>query len=174
MEKQLLNKKWKLGLGLRVEGSDPGSLSVPSAAREADGIFISQSEISLKRVARTKSWVDRVTPIFSLVQTFSKNIPPICWSHTHKKTVELTKIWLRYFFFCYVKELRFGPKEFNIIFFSGLIWHWSNRKVPRRTDASKKKKKIIQPPPNPLGGGSALASEPKKFQKKKKRVSTKL
>ena len=155
-----------------MEGSDPGSLSVPSAAREADGIFISQSEISLKRVARTKSWVDRVTPIFSLVQTFSKNIPPICWSHTHtKKNGGTDENLVTLFFLCYVKELRFGPKEFNIIFFSGLIWHWSNRKVPRRTRA--KKKKIIQPPPNPLGGGSALASEPKKFPKKK-RVSTKL
>ena len=138
MEKQLLNKKWKLGLGLRVEGSDPGSLSVPSAAREADGIFISQSEISLKRVARTKSWVDRVTPIFSLVQTFSKNIPPICWSHTHKKTVELTKIWLRYFFLLR-QRVAFRPQRVQYNFFSGLIWHWSNRKVPRRTRAKKKK-----------------------------------
>ena len=145
MEKQLLKKKWKLGLGLRVEGSDPGSLSVPSAAREADGIFISQSEISLKRVARTKSWVDRVTPIFSLVQTFSKNIPPICWSHTHKKTVELTKIWLRYFFFCYVKELRFGPKEFNIIFFPDLYGTGLTERFHEGRTRAKKKKKLYNP-----------------------------
>ena len=112
VEKQLLNKKWKLGLGLRVEGSDPGSLSVPSAAREADGIFISQSEISLKRVARTKSWVDRVTPIFSLVQTFSKNIPPICWSHTHtQKNGGTDENLVTLFFFVTSKSCVSAPKS---------------------------------------------------------------
>ena len=76
------------------------------------------------------------------------------------------------FFLCYVKELRFGPKEFNIIFFPDLYGTGLTERFHEgRTRA--KKKKIIQPPPNPLGGGSALASEPKKFPKKK-RVSTKL